>query len=94
MAQLEDPTAGLGQTLNTILISDRNKAALRVFQKELAKGKKKIAIFYGAGHMPDLEKHLTVDFGLKRAKQDWQTAWDLKKQGTVIEGLLKELLKP
>lgn len=93
MAQLEDPTAGLGQTLNTILIADRNKAALKAFQKELANGKRKIAIFYGAGHMPDLEKHLTDDYGLKRAKEEWQTAWDLKKQGSVLEGLLKELLK-
>src|SRR6266481_9768091 len=58
--------AGLGQTLNNILISDRNEAALKVFQKELAKGKKKIAIFYGAGHMPDFEKRLRLDFGLER----------------------------
>jgi hypothetical protein len=93
MAQLEDPTAGLGQTLNTILIADRNKAALKVFQKEFANGKKKIAIFYGAGHMPDLEKRLTDDFSLKRTKEEWLTAWDLKKSGSVLEGLLKELLK-
>ena len=93
MAQLEDPTSGLGQTLSTILVADRNKAALKVFQKELAKGKKKIAIFYGAAHMPDFEKRLADDFDLKRSKETWQTAWDLKKQGSALEGLLKELLK-
>jgi hypothetical protein len=93
MAQLEDPTGGLGQTLNMILVSDRNKACLKVFQKELAKGRKKIAIFYGAAHMPDFEKRLGDEFGLKRTKEEWQTAWDLKKQGSALEGLLKELLK-
>ena len=58
MESLGSAEGGLGQTLNTILIADRNQAALKVFQKELAKGKKKIAIFYGAGHMPDMEKRL------------------------------------
>ncbi len=70
---------GLGQTLNNILIADRNEAALKVFQKELAKGKKKIAIFYGAGHMPDFEKRLRLDFGLERKSLQWLEAWDLEE---------------
>src|SRR5439155_1772453 len=70
---------GLGPTLNNILIADRNEAALKVFQKELAKGKKKIAIFYGAGHMPDFEKRLRLDFGLERKSVQWLEAWDLEE---------------
>lgn len=69
---------GLGPTLSTILVADRNQAALKVFQKELAKGKKKIAIFYGAAHMPDFEKRLREDFGLKRDGEQWMTAWNLR----------------
>jgi hypothetical protein len=86
---------GLGRTLDTILISDRNEAAMKVFQKELARGKKKIAIFYGAAHMPDFEKRLRADFGLKRQSERWLTAWDLKKEGKGLgfEDLLK-LLEP
>src|SRR5260370_22970210 len=76
--QLQNLERGLGQTLNTILISARNEAALKVFQKELAKGKKKIAIFYGAGHMPDFEKRLRLDFGLERKSVQWLEAWDLE----------------
>src|SRR5438105_15046503 len=49
------PEGGLGQTINKILIADRNQAALKVFQKELAKGKKKIGIFYGAAHLFDFD---------------------------------------
>jgi hypothetical protein len=69
---------GFGPTLNTLLIVDRNQAALKVLQKEIAGGKKKIAIFYGAAHMPDFEKHLKEDFGLKRQSEKWLTAWDLE----------------
>jgi hypothetical protein len=76
-ADADAVNAGLGQTLNTILISDRNEAAMKVFQKELAAGKKKIAIFYGAAHMPDFEKRLTSEFGLHRSSEKWLTAWEL-----------------
>jgi hypothetical protein len=92
MEDLESGTGALGQTLNTILITDRNQAAMKVFQTELAKGKKKIGIFYGAAHMPDFEKRLRSDFGLKRDSDQWLKAWDLEKpQKTGIEDLLKLL---
>ena len=82
---------GLGPTLNNILISDRNEAALKVFQKELAKGKKKIGIFYGAAHLPDFEKRLREDFGLKRDSDRWLTAWDMRVKKNGIEELFKLL---
>jgi hypothetical protein len=78
LQRMSSPADGLGPTLNNILITDRNEAALKVFQKEMAKGKKKIAIFYGAGHMPDFEKHLRLDFGLERKSIQWLEAWDLE----------------
>jgi hypothetical protein len=78
LAGIESPTGGLGPTLNNILIVDRNEAAMKVFQKELAKGKKKIAIFYGAGHLPDFVKRLRLDFGLEKKSVQWMEAWDLE----------------
>ncbi len=69
---------GVGETLNKVLIDDRNQAALKTFQTELVNGKRKMAIFYGAAHMSDMEKHLLADYGLKRDKVEWVTAWDLK----------------
>ncbi|MEZ6138002.1 MAG: hypothetical protein R3C53_24220 [Pirellulaceae bacterium] len=56
----------LGGPLNQLLIVDRNAEALRGLQKQIAQGKKRIGIFYGAAHLPDLEKHLLEDFGLKK----------------------------
>jgi hypothetical protein len=82
---------GLGPTLNNLLIGDRNKAAMKVFQTQLASGKKKIGIFYGAAHMPDFDKRLREDFGLKRDGEQWLTAWDLQKQRNALEDILKLL---
>ena len=82
---------GLGPTISTILVADRNKAALKVLQKEIAQGKKKIGIFYGAAHMPDFEKRLKEDFDLKRDKEEWLTAWDLKPKRVGVPPILKLL---
>jgi hypothetical protein len=68
---------GLGKTLNQLLVEDRNKEAMKVLQKQLAAGKKKIAIFYGAAHMPDFDKRL-ADLGMKRTTSSWVDAWNLK----------------
>lgn len=83
-ADAEQVASGLGPTLNTLIIEDRNQAALKVLQKQMAAGKKKIAIFYGAAHMSDFEKRLKEDFDLARQDVTWITAWDLTKRG---EGL-------
>ncbi len=59
------------------LIAGRNQAALDVLKKQLGEGKKKIAVFYGAGHMADMEKRLRDDFGLVPIRTRWVKAWDL-----------------
>jgi hypothetical protein len=94
LAGLESPEGALGKTVNTILIADRNKAALKVFQKELARGRKKIAIFYGAGHMADFDRRLRADFGLRPVSTQWLTAWDLRLRERNLEDLLFRMLKP
>ncbi len=63
------------------LITERNKVALDVLKERLAAGNKKIAIFYGAGHMPDMAERLEKDFGMKRQDTRWLTAWDLGDKG-------------
>ena len=60
------------------LITERNKVALDVLRKQIDAGHKKLAIFYGAGHMFDFEQRLRDDFGLTPLETTWITAWDLK----------------
>ncbi len=69
---------GLGATLDTILVQDRNTAAMNVLKKEIDKGTRRIAIFYGAAHMPDFDRRLTQELKLKRDSMAWDTAWDLR----------------
>jgi len=70
--------AGFGRTFNQLVVIDRNKACLEVLKQQLKAGKKKIAIFYGAAHMPDLDKRLKEEVGVKRTTNEWIDAWSLK----------------
>jgi hypothetical protein len=61
------------------IITDRNAAALNVLRKEIKKGTKKIAIFYGCAHMPEFAVSLKKDFKLQKKETTWIVAWDLTK---------------
>ena len=67
-----------GENGSTI-IGMRNKKALDVLQQQMTKGKKRIGIFYGAGHFPDMEKRMAERFGMYPNKKSikWLTAWDM-----------------
>jgi hypothetical protein len=71
LAMLEGPNG-------SALISGRNQAVVSVLKKEMASGKRKIAIFYGAGHMSDLQQRLREGFGLTPASTRWLEAWNMK----------------
>ncbi len=90
--QMDDASGPLGRTLGTILIDDRNQAAMKVLGKEIAKGKKKLGIFYGAAHMPDFDKRLRDEFDLVPASTQWLPAWNLELRERNVEDLLLRLL--
>lgn len=61
----------------SMIIGERNKAAIRVLEKELRRGRKRLGIFYGAGHMLDMEIRLQRDLGFELKRLTWVTAWDI-----------------
>lgn len=66
-----------GKQKGTVLLEGRNKVAIRVLKKTLRNPRKrKIGIFYGAAHMPDLEMRLEK-LGFKKKKVEWLVAWDM-----------------
>lgn len=73
---VEDIMAGIETGDGTVLVGERNKVALGVMDKEIAAGKKRLAIFYGAAHLGDMEERL-LKRGFKRTKVEWLKAWDL-----------------
>ncbi len=60
------------------LISERNKVALKVMQEQIAKGHRKLGIFYGAGHLEDMDRRLRKQYGFRPIGLKWLTAWNLE----------------
>lgn len=79
-AGMETMMVSLGGPDGSTIITERNKVALDVLKAELASGKQKIGIFYGAGHMKDMDERLRKDFQLAPTETKWITAWDLQAQ--------------
>ena len=67
-----------GDDGKSTLISERNRKALQVLKRELDAGKKKLGIFYGAGHFRDMHAQLERDFQMQPAKTQWLDAWNMK----------------
>ena len=59
------------------ILTERNRKAFEVLAQQLEAGKKKIGVFYGAAHLPDMDKRLLADFGMKRKEISWVKAWTL-----------------
>jgi len=74
---MEGSMAALDGPNGSTIISDRNGVALDVLREQLDQGKRKIAIFYGAGHMEDFLGRLDKDFDLEPTRTRWLVAWDL-----------------
>lgn len=80
LIDVEVMTAGLddAQGENT-LIRGRNVKAFQVMEEELAAGKRRIAVFYGAGHLPDMAARLENEYSMKPTNTEWFSAWDLQR---------------
>lgn len=79
LAGIEDTPSGEG----SVIVAERNKKALEVLRRRLRAGEKKLGIFYGAAHMPDMEKRLVEDFKdlkLRRSGEKWLAAWSIRNK--------------
>ncbi len=74
---IEAQIAGVEGKEGTVLVTERNKAALKVLKQTIAQGKKNVGIFYGAGHMRGLEDALLGEMGFQRTGIEWRLAWDM-----------------
>jgi hypothetical protein len=86
---------GMDAMNGTVLLTERNKAAIATLDRVLKDGKKDIAIFYGAAHMPDMTKRLE-DMGFKPIATEWRMAWDLSirnDQPSAVENVLIDLIR-
>ena len=80
LADVENVSAGFSDANGeNTLIKGRNAKAFEVLQEELQNGKKRIAVFYGAGHLADMAERLENDFDMTAHRTVWLDAWDLTK---------------
>jgi hypothetical protein len=79
MGDLELQMAALEGPDGSTILTERNKKALAVLDREIKAGKKKIGIFYGAAHLPDMQERLLKEFKLKRSSEEWLPAWEMGK---------------
>ena len=78
--EMESMLTGFGGPEGTTIIAGRNEVALKVLRERIEKGEKLLGIFYGAGHMVDMDKRLRKDFALEPTKTRWIDAWDLTRK--------------
>lgn len=78
---MEKVLAGIedGSKDGSVLVAERNKAALVVLEAQIKRGARKLGILYGAGHMVDFEKRLVDELGMKKTRSEWVTAWNLQE---------------
>ncbi|HEX8523626.1 MAG TPA: hypothetical protein VF669_15330 [Tepidisphaeraceae bacterium] len=76
MGDIENDAMGIGALDGTVLLTERNKAAVKVLREQIKAGKKNMALFYGAAHMPDIADRLDL-MGFKPTNTTWHKAWDI-----------------
>jgi hypothetical protein len=72
--EVEKLMSGVEEGEGTVIVGERNRVAFEVLDKQLAAGKKRVAIFYGAAHLTDMEQRL-LKRGFKRTTTEWLKAW-------------------
>lgn len=75
---LEGMSDALAGPQGSTILTERNRVALETLREQLQQGHKRIGVFYGAAHLPDMEERLARDFGLQRDGESWVQAWNLK----------------
>jgi len=84
MTNIEQIQDVLGEDSGSAVIGARNQRAVDVLKREIDAGAKRIGIFYGVAHMPDLEERLLDQLGLTYDSTEWIDAWQLGS-GTASE---------
>jgi hypothetical protein len=88
MGEMDNTAMGLDGPQGTVIVTERNKAAMATLDATVAGGKKNIAIFYGAAHMNDLSKRLMAE-GFEPVSTNWRMAWDLTIRADQPSGVEK-----
>ncbi len=77
MTNLDKLREILGEDSDSAVIGARNQRAVDVLKSQLDGGAKRVAIFFGVAHMPDMEQRLINQLDLIYLDTTWIDAWRL-----------------
>jgi hypothetical protein len=79
--QMESLTALMEGDAGSAILSGRNGVVMNKLQQVLANPKqRRIAVFFGAAHMPGIEASLLAGLKAKVSGEEWLAAWTIPKQ--------------
>jgi hypothetical protein len=67
----------LGPAFAEVVIERRNAVVIDRL-REIPAGTGSVGVFYGAAHLPDLEKRIVAELGYRRAGARWLDAWKVE----------------
>jgi hypothetical protein len=76
-----------------VLIQSRNQAVMEDLSVQLKRPFQSISIFYGAGHMADMEQRLKRDFHYRPAEETWLTAIALDPTRAGVTATEQEMIR-
>jgi len=78
-----------------VLIRSRNKEVIKDLKRQLDKPQppKSISVFYGAGHMDDLERRLRQELDYRPGEDEWFEAFSVNTREAGINAAEKALIK-
>ena len=77
MTNLDTLQEILGEDADSAVIGARNQRAIDVLKSQLDGGAKRVAIFFGVAHMPDMEQRMINQLDLLYLDTTWIDAWRL-----------------
>ena len=94
LSQLQGLPGGM-QELLRIIIQERNKQVMLDLKKAVKEvsPSESISIFYGSGHMDDLEKRIKLELGYRPDKQIWLSAFSINTRQTGLSAGEVEMVR-
>ncbi len=80
LERIEALAAGAEPGGGTVLLEGRNERAVEVVRAQVADGKRRLGVYYGAAHMPGIERTLVQELGFRKTGERWLAAWDIRKR--------------
>jgi hypothetical protein len=79
--QMESITAAMEGQNPSAILGGRNDVVMGRLKEVLANRKqRRIAVFFGGGHMPGIERALIADLKAKPVSEEWLAAWTMRKK--------------